>query len=189
MAVLPLVIAPDPRLEVCSESVQEIDQDICTLIQDMLDTMYNKSGLGLAAVQVGVHKRILVTEIPQHNERYDLENLYNGKPMDYIGKGGPFIIINPEIIEESLETISLREGCLSIPGQYDDIVRPCYITVRYLNQHGKEQILQAKDWLARCILHEIDHLNGKLFIDKLSKLKYHMALNKAKKTKSKLHIT
>jgi peptide deformylase len=164
MAVLPLVIAPDPRLEVCSEPVAEVNDEIRKLMDDMLETMHHEEGIGLAAVQVGVHKRILVMEI-------DEETYY---------------IVNPEIIEASDEKNIYEEGCLSFPGARAPVTRPKQVKVKYLDYHGKEQVLECDELLATCIQHEIDHLNGVVFIDHVSKLKHDMVMRKVKKIKKNL---
>nr|CAH7762795.1 unnamed protein product [Callosobruchus chinensis] len=127
----------------------------------MFETMYYAEGLGLAAVQVGVLKRIFIMDV----------------------QPGKFCMINPEITELSGEQVILKEGCLSIPEQSHEIKRPKYLTVKYKNLNNEEQTLKASGWLARCIQHELDHLNGILYVRHLSKLKYDMAMKKAQKVK------
>lgn len=168
MAILPLVIAPDPRLKICSQLVDKVDRTIQGLIDDMFDTMYASSGIGLAAVQVGVHKRILVMDIDQREE---------GK------KGNPMVLINPEIVGSSVEINTYEEGCLSFPGQYAEVKRPEKVTVRFLDYHGNPQQIEADGLLATCIQHEIDHLNGITFVDHLSPVKRDMIIRKVKKAK------
>lgn len=168
MAVLPLVIAPDPRLKICSEQVAEVNDDIRKFIDDMLDTMYASAGVGLAAVQVGVHKRILVMDVEQKEE---------GK------RGKPLILINPEIVTSSPEINTYEEGCLSFPGQYAEVKRPLKVKVRFLDYHGKQQEIEAEGLLATCVQHEIDHLNGITFVDHISPMKRDMIIRKVKKAK------
>lgn len=177
MSILPIIIAPDHRLHLCSEEVTEVNDEIKQLVDDMFETMYHEGGLGLAAVQVGVHKRVFIADVP---EEYD--NLED-KVDSYRLTGGPFCIINPQIIELSSESILLNEGCLSVPEQRNEISRPKYLTLKYLDYHGKEQTVKAGGWLARCFQHEIDHLNGILYFKHLSKIKYDMAVKKAQKIK------
>ncbi|WP_339047516.1 peptide deformylase [Candidatus Mesenet endosymbiont of Phosphuga atrata] len=177
MSILPIIIAPDDRLHLCSEEVMEVNDEVKRLVDDMFETMYHEGGLGLAAVQIGVHKRIFIADVP---EEYDnLENRVDG----YSSTGGPFCIINPQIIELSDESILLNEGCLSVPEQRNEISRPKYLTLKYLDYYGKKQIVKAQGWLARCFQHEVDHLNGILYFKYLSKIKYDMAVKKAQKIK------
>lgn len=169
MTILPLVIAPDPRLAVRSEPVETVNDDIRTLMDDMVDTMYDQEGIGLAAVQVGVHKRVLVMDMQEE------------------GQKKPYYIINPEIIDASEEENSYEEGCLSFPEQRAMVVRPKTVTVRHLDYDGNEQTLQCDGLMATCIQHEIDHLNGVVFVDHISKLRRDMVLRKMKKIK-KIHF-
>ena len=168
MTVLPLIIAPDPQLKICSEAVQHVDNKIRTLVDDMLETMYACGGIGLAAVQVGVHKRVLVM---------DLEQRETGEASN------PLIMINPEIIESSDETNAYEEGCLSFPGQYAEVKRPKTVKVRFLDYDGNTQEMDADDLFATCVQHEIDHLNGIVFVDYLSSVKRDVILRKVKKAK------
>lgn len=167
MAILPLVIAPDPRLNVCSEPVAEVNDEIRSLMDDMLETMYEADGIGLAAVQVGVHKRILVMDLQIDGER------------------NPVFVVNPEIIERSEAENIYEEGCLSFPAQRASVTRPQKVTVKALDYHGKEQILKCDELLATCIQHEIDHLNGIVFVDHVSRLKRDMVMRKLKKLQKK----
>ncbi len=181
MSVLPIVIAPDNRLYLCSEEVVRVGDEVKRLVDDMFETMHHQGGLGLAAVQIGVHKRIFIADVPaEYDDSIDKIN----KIDNYQSTGGPFCIINPQIIELSSETIILSEGCLSIPEQRSEIERPKYLTLKYLDYHGKQQVIKAQGWLARCFQHEIDHLNGILYIQHLSKIKYDMAMKKAQKIKN-----
>lgn len=181
MTVLPIVIAPDDRLLICSQEVEKVDDNVTKLLNDMLETMHHANGLGLAAVQVGVHKRIFVAEIPQDYtlDKYDEEDEHK----DYVAVGGPYFLINPIITEYSDDVVDFREGCLSVPKQGGEVIRPRRITVESLDYYGNKQIIKARGWLSRCFQHEIDHLNGKLFIEHLSQLKYQMAIKKAQKVK------
>ncbi len=174
MSILPIVIAPDERLITRASEVTDINDKIKELVNDMFETMYDAEGLGLAAVQVGVLKRIFVMDI-------QLETIEN-EPAGY-GSTGKFYMINPEITELSDEQVILKEGGLSIPEQSHEIKRPKYLTVKYKDLDNEEQTLKASGWLARCIQHELDHLNGILYIRHLSKLKYDMAMKKAQKVK------
>lgn len=166
MAVLPLVIAPDERLEQPSEPVAVVDDRIRKLLDDMLDTMYANEGIGLAAVQVGVHLKCVVVDIGVRD-----------------GKKTPMKFINAEIVEESEECSVYNEGCLSFPDQFSEVERPAYVTVKYLDEHGHPQTLKADDIMATCIQHEIDHTNGIVFVDHISSLKRDMILRKLKKAK------
>ncbi len=174
MPKLSIVVAHDERLTTRASEVTGINDKIKELVNDMFETMYNAEGLGLAAVQIGVLKRIFVMDI-------QLEDI-KGEPVGYESTG-KFCMINPEITELSDEQVILKEGCLSIPEQSHEIRRPKYLTVKYKDLNNKEQTLKASGWLARCIQHELDHLNGILYIRHLSKLKYDMAMKKAEKFK------
>ncbi|WP_265040187.1 peptide deformylase [Wolbachia endosymbiont (group A) of Trypoxylon clavicerum] len=174
MSILPIVIAPDERLITRASEVTDINDKIKELVNDMFETMYDAEGLGLAAVQVGVLKRVFVMDI-------QLEIIEN-EPVGYESTG-KFYMINPEITELSDEQVILKEGCLSIPEQSYEIKRPKYLTVKYKDLDNEEQTLKASGWLARCIQHELDHLNGILYIRHLSKLKYDMVMKKAQKVK------
>jgi peptide deformylase len=173
MSKLPIVIAPDERLITRASEVTEINDKIKELVNDMFETVDSADGFGLAAVQVGVLKRVFVTRIPPE---------YQDEQPGYQSTGS-FCMINPEIIELFDEQVVLKEGCLSIPEQNYEIRRPKYLTVKYKDLNNEEQTLKASDWLARCIQHELDHLNGILYIRHLSKLKYDMAMKKAQKVK------
>ena len=165
MPVLPLVTYPDPQLKLCSETVEEVNDELRALIDNMFETMYANQGIGLAAVQVGVHKRVLVIDLqstPDANEQY--------------------VMINPEIDATSEEYSIYEEGCLSFPGIFAEVSRPASLTVRFLDQDGIEQTLQAEGLLATCIQHEIDHLNGVVFPDHVSRLKRAMLLKKLTKS-------
>ncbi len=168
MAVLPLVKAPDPRLKLVSKPVPAIDGDLRKFMADMLETMYAANGIGLAAIQVGVPKQVVVID------------------LDPKGKDSkPFYIVNPVIVLASEELSTVQEGCLSIPEFWEEVRRSACLTVEYLDEKGKKQRVEAEGLMATCLQHEIDHINGKLFIDHLSKLKRSMALRKSAKLKRK----
>ena len=169
MAILPLIIEPDERLKTKSSPVEQITAEIRTLAADMLETMYHEKGIGLAAVQVGVHKRILVADIDWRDE--------DGTP------GKQYVVINPEIVENSPEQNVYKEGCLSLPEQFADVTRPKTVRVRYTNLDGVQQEETFEGLLATCIQHEIDHLNGIIFVDHASSVKRDMILRKLTKLK------
>lgn len=168
MAILPILIAPDPVLEAVSKPVEVVDDEIRILLRDMAETMYSAPGIGLAAPQVGVSLRVIVVDIE-----------YGDDPLSR----NPLKIVNPEITWLSDEDTSYEEGCLSIPKHYADVVRPRALKLKYLDEFGKEQTLEAQDLLAICIQHEIDHLDGILFIDHLSNIKRTMIMRKLLKEK------
>ncbi|MES2471366.1 MAG: peptide deformylase [Pseudomonadota bacterium] len=166
MTVRPILTAPDPRLQAVSMDVEKVDADIRTLIEDMTDSMYAAEGIGLAAIQIGVAKRILVIDLDQKE-----------------GNRNPRAFINPKITWASEEMAVFEEGCLSVPEIWDDVERPARIKAEYLDADGKLQTLEADGLLATCLQHEMDHLNGVLFIDHLSRLKKSMAIKKLTKAK------
>ena len=151
MALLPILHFPDPRLRNVAKPVEAVDDEIKTLAKDMLETMYDDGGIGLAAIQVNVSKRIIVIDLSEE-------------------KNQPMFLINPEIIDSQGKE-KMQEGCLSVPGIYDYVERSDWIRCRYLDLNGQQQEIETDGLLAVCIQHEIDHLNGKLFIDYLSPLK------------------
>ncbi|MGD9477706.1 peptide deformylase [Shinella sp. G-2] len=161
MTIKPLIILPDPILRQVSKSIETIDGEVKKLADDMLETMYDAPGIGLAAIQIGVARRMLVLDVAKDGE--------DKKPL---------VFINPEIVASSAERSVYEEGCLSIPDYYAEVERPAAITVKHLDRDGKEQLTQADGLLATCLQHEIDHLNGVLFIDHISKLKREMVIRK-----------
>ena len=167
MTVLPLVIAPDERLNTCSDPVDVIDDTIRTLAANMLDTMYHSQGIGLAAVQVGVLKRIIVADVQWRQEE--------GKAKEI---GTQYILINPEIIATSEDDRSYNEGCLSFPTHYAEVIRPDSVKVRYLDLDGSQKEEEFSGLLSTCIQHEIDHINGINFVDHLSRMKRSIILRK-----------
>ena len=169
MAVLPIVEIPDPRVRLVSTPVAAVDDSVRQLVADMFDTMYHARGIGLAAIQIGVDQRVLVIDL---QEGEDAE----GKPVR-----DPHAYINPDILEVSEELSSYNEGCLSIPEQYADVARPARCRVRWLDEQGESHERWLEGLLATCMQHEIDHLNGVLFIDHLSRLKRDMVLKKLAK--------
>lgn len=179
MTVLPLVIEPDPRLHIKSQPIDNITDEVRTLLDDMLDTMYANNGIGLSAVQVGVHKRVVVVDVDWEAPRYSDETNADSAPKP----GTPIKMINPKIIESSQETSVFNEGCLSFPDQYSDVTRPKRVKVQYLDEHGKEHVISADELLATCVQHEIDHCDGVVFVDHISKLKRDMIIKKLKKAK------
>ena len=166
MAIRPILTAPDPRLKVVSEPVAKVDAEIRTLVDDMIETMYGADGIGLAAIQVGVPRRVLVMDIEQKD-----------------GKKNPKAYINPKILWASEELATFEEGCLSVPEIWDEVERPAKIRAEYLDRDGKRHEIEAEGLLATCLQHEMDHLNGVLFVDHLSKLKRSMAMKKLQKAK------
>ena len=169
MAILPIIETPDPRLRVKSAPVEEVDDSLRQLIDDMFETMYAAPGIGLAAIQVGVPKRVLVIDLQEPEEE--------GGPA--VRK--PLVFINPEIVAESEEHSVYNEGCLSVPDQYAEVERPAEITARWLDRDGKQHEERLDGLLATCLQHEMDHLEGVLFIDHLSRLKREMVLKKLAK--------
>ena len=166
MALLPILTAPDPRLKKKSKPVDQVDDELRRLMDDMLETMHAAPGIGLAAPQIGVLKRVIVLDIDREDT-----------------KTGPLFMANPEIVEASEEDATYEEGCLSVPEHYSDVVRPAKVTVRYLDREGKQQDLPCEGLLATCVQHEIDHLDGVLFIDHISALKRSMILRKLLKAR------
>ena len=161
-----ILTEPDPILRKKCEPLEKVDVDTKKLMDDMLATMYAAPGIGLAAVQVGILKRLVVIDISKAEE-----------------KKNPIFLINPQIIHKSKKTSVYEEGCLSLPGQFAEIERPAECTLKYIDYNGKEKELKADGLLATCVQHEVDHLNGILFIDYLSKLKKDMIIKKLVKQK------
>ena len=166
MALLPILTAPDPALKKTSEPVKQVDASIRKLMDDMLETMYHAPGIGLAAPQVGVLKRVIVLDLAREGE----------EPQ-------PLRLANPEVVWVSDDDATYNEGCLSVPEHYADVVRPAACRVKYLDQDNKQQEIAAEGLLATCLQHEIDHLDGVLFIDHLTSLKRNIILRKLLKAK------
>lgn len=171
MAIRPILEAPDPRLRAKSVPVEAVDDDLRLLITDMFETMYDAPGIGLAAIQVGVPKRLLVIDL---QEEEDAE----GKPVRK-----PQVFINPELFDPSDEQSVYNEGCLSVPDQYAEVERPAVIHARWLDEQGLKHEQRLEGLLATCLQHEMDHLEGILFIDHLSRLKRDMVLKKLEKAR------
>lgn len=187
MAIREILEAPDPRLKTVSAPVETFDAELKTLVEDMFETMYDAHGIGLAAIQVGEPLRLLVIDLQPEDE--DAEPVECGHDH---GDGGhthshqptkkePRIFVNPEILDPSEELNTYQEGCLSVPEIYADVKRPSACRVRYQDLDGIVHEEEMSGMLATCIQHEMDHLNGVLFIDHLSRLKRNMALKKLKK--------
>jgi peptide deformylase len=174
MAILNIVTAPDPILKEKSLPVSEITPEIKRLMRNMLDTLYANYGVGLAAVQVGVHKQIMVLDLGDDEDE--------GRPKDFY----PLYIINPEITWASDTMNVATEGCLSVPTIRLDVPRPERIKIKYMDFHGKESELETGGWLARAIQHEMDHMFGVVILDYLSSLKKDIAISKLKKFKKQM---
>ena len=164
MTIKPLIILPDPVLRLVSKPVERVDGALRKLADDMLATMYDAPGIGLAAIQVGEPLRMLVIDLAKEGET-----------------PAPQVFINPEVVESSEARSVYEEGCLSIPDYYAEVERPSAVRVKYLDRDGKTQEIEAEGLLATCLQHEIDHLNGVLFIDHISKLKRDMVVKKFRK--------
>ena len=166
MTIRKILTEPDPFLRQKSNKVDDVNNEIRSLMDDMLETMYSAPGIGLAAIQVGVPKKVIVIDLSRDDE-----------------KKNPYYFVNPLLITSSDNNAAYEEGCLSVPGQFAEINRPDKCKVKYLDYNGDEQILRAEGLLATCIQHEMDHLEGILFIDYLSKLKKSMIIKKLSKIK------
>ena len=168
MTIRPILTAPDPRLKAVASEIAKVDGEIRTLIDDMLQTMYEADGIGLAAVQIGVAKAVIVMDIDQKD-----------------GKRNPRVFVNPKLLWTSEDLASFEEGCLSVPDIWEEVQRPARIRAEYQDRDGKKHTLEADGLLADCLQHEMDHLKGVLFIDHLSRLKRSIALRKLAKAKKK----
>ena len=166
MAIRPIIIAPDPRLKITAEPVAAVDGDVRRLMDDMLETMYEAPGIGLAAPQVGVAQRVIVVDCARNDD----------PPV-------PLRMANPELLWTADTRVLREEGCLSLPDQYADVERPEAIRVAYLDETNTPRELEADGLLATCIQHEMDHLEGLLFVDHISKLKRDMILRKLSKAR------
>jgi len=169
MALRKILIEPNEILRQKSQNVSVVDKELQTLMDDMLETMYAAPGIGLAAIQIGIPKRVIVLDLSRNDD-----------PKQ------PMFFINPEIIYKSESNTTYEEGCLSVPGQFAEIDRPDKCSIKYLDYHGEAKEIEAKGMFATCIQHEIDHLEGILFIDYLSKLKKSMIVKKLSKQKKEL---
>jgi peptide deformylase len=166
MAIRPILTAPDPRLKEISREVERVDVEIRMLIDDMFDSMYAAKGIGLAAIQIGIPKRVIVMDLAQNDDEME-----------------PYVFINPKILWTSTDLATAEEGCLSVPDVWDNVERPAKIRAEHLDREGHLVTLEAEGLLATCLQHEIDHLDGVLFLDHLSRLKRSMALRKLTKAK------
>jgi peptide deformylase len=164
MTIKPLIILPDPLLRQVSAPIETVNAELLKLADDMLETMYDAPGIGLAAIQIGEPRRLLVIDLAKE-----------GEPP------APHVFINPEVLQSSDQRSVYEEGCLSIPDYYAEVERPASVRVKYLDRDGKQQEIEAEGLMATCLQHEIDHLNGVLFIDHISKLKRDMVVKKFKK--------
>ena len=164
MALREILVVPDPMLKQVSKPVERVDDELRALMDDMLETMYAAPGIGLAAIQIGVPRRVIVMDIARAEE-----------PKQ------PRYFVNPEILWASEETLPYEEGCLSVPEIYDEVERPAKVKLRYMNYQGETIEEEAEGLYAVCIQHEMDHLDGVLFIDHLSRLKREQAVKKVKK--------
>jgi peptide deformylase len=164
MARLPIVIVPNQVLKAKAKPVEKVDDEIRRVLDDMLETMYDAPGIGLSGNQIGLLRRLVVLDVARSDE-----------------KPNPIKMVNPEILWRSEELSTYNEGCLSLPEQYADVVRPAQIKFRYLDDKGHRQEMQADGLLATCVQHEIDHLDGVLFVDHLSALKRNIILRKLAK--------
>ncbi|HTZ03930.1 MAG TPA: peptide deformylase [Xanthobacteraceae bacterium] len=169
MAVRDIITLPDKRLRLVSKPVEHVDADTKKLIDDMFETMYAAPGIGLAAIQIGVPRRLITMDLSRKEDDHE-----------------PQVFINPEILWTSDETAKYEEGCLSIPDYYEEVERPAQVKVKYMDRHGKPREIAAKGLLATCLQHEIDHINGVLFIDHLSKLKRDRVIKKFAKAAKKV---
>ena len=169
MTIKPIITIPNEVLKKISDPIENVGESEKNLVNDLFETMYNSNGIGLAAVQVGILKRLVVIDISKENE-----------------KKKPIFLVNPKIVLRSKKTSIYEEGCLSLPGHFAEIERPKECEVNYIDYHGKERKLKAKGLLSTCIQHEVDHLDGVLFVDYLSKLKRYMIIKKLVKQKKEI---
>ncbi len=166
MAILDIIVAPDPRLKITAKPVKKVDRDVRKLMDDMLETMHAANGIGLAAPQVGDKRRVIVVDVAREEE-----------------KPAPIRMANPELLWTSDDEVIREEGCLSLPQQYAEVARPDRIRVRYIDHENEIRELEAEGVLATCIQHEMDHLEGTLFVDHVSALKRRMILRRLQKAK------
>lgn len=190
-----IVLHPDSVLKQKAQPIENIDADVKVQVERMFATMYKAQGIGLAANQVGILNRVFVMDTEQSSTRHHApccteEGCSTGEHDDMsIEKGKPIAMINPEIIWSSEELTPYQEGCLSLPDQYGDVIRPEKVRVKYIDENGQEQELEAEGLAAKCIQHELDHLNGVLFIDHLSMLKRNTLIRKLNKLKKEEGLT
>ena len=185
MALLSILVAPDPFLKQVSEPVLKVTNEVRRLMDDMLETMYDAPGIGLAAIQVGVAKRVIVIDLgkPKSKDGDEEEPAKEEPAKDEKPERRPMYFVNPQIVWASEDYVVCEEGCLSVPDLYDEVERPAQVKVKYLDYHGQPQTVDADGMLAVCLQHEMDHLEGVLFIDHLSRLKRSMMLKKLAKAR------
>ena len=183
MTIREILEVPDPRLKLVSEPVTEFDEGLKELVADMFETMYDAPGIGLAAIQVGVPKRLLVIDLQPDDETAEPEACNHGghQHTHQPTRREPRVFVNPEILDPAEELASYQEGCLSVPEIYADVDRPVTCRVRYQDLEGQTHEEDLDGLMATCLQHEMDHLEGILFIDHLSRLKRNMALKKLRK--------
>ena len=179
MSVREIINIPDPILRKVSEPVEQISPELLKMLDDMAETMYEAPGIGLAGIQIALPLRVVVVDCDQRakSEEEGEEPQRDDEPSDEASRN-PIFLINPEIVGYSDEPSSYEEGCLSIPEYYADVERPAGCVVKYIDRAGEGQVLKAEGLLSTCLQHEIDHLNGELFIDHISKLKRDMVVKK-----------
>ncbi len=188
MAIRDIIHLPDPVLREVSKPVERVDAELLRLLDDMLETMYDAPGIGLAGIQIGVPRRIVTIDIGEPEEPEEGEEAGEAEIDETTPEGRrearkkrkpqPFFLINPKILTVSDDRSVYEEGCLSIPEYYAEVERPAAVKVSYLDRNGKEQVLDADGLMATCLQHEIDHLDGRLFIDHISRLKREMVVKK-----------
>jgi peptide deformylase len=179
MTVREIIHIPDPILREASKPVEQISPELLKMLDDMADTMYEAPGIGLAGIQIALPLRVVVVDCDQRakSEEDSDEPQRDDEPSDEASRN-PIFLINPEIVEYSDQPSTYEEGCLSIPDYYAEVERPAGCVVKYIDRDGQGQVIQAEGLLSTCLQHEVDHLNGKLFIDELSKLKRDMVVKK-----------
>jgi len=177
MSIRTIIPIPDPLLRKVSKPVEQIDDRVVRLLDDMLETMYDAPGVGLAGVQIAVPLRIVTLDVAEREFREEVDENGETKRLDTIEKK-PMFMINPQIVAYSDEMSVQEEGCLSIPEYFAEIERPARCTVKFLDREGKAQTIEADGILSTVIQHEVDHLDGKLFIDQLSSLKRNIIIRK-----------
>ena len=182
MAIREIIEVPDKRLKTISKPVDAVSDATRALMDDMLETMYHANGIGLAAIQIGVPDRVIVMDIaPSSGDEDGEEGREDRYDLSGLEDEGPRFFVNPEIVWTSDEMNNYQEGCLSVPGFYDDVERPAECRVKFLDYDGNEQEIHCEGLLATCIQHEMDHLNGIVFLDHLSRLKRQIVLKKIRK--------
>ena len=195
MTILPILVAPDPFLKQVSQPVAKVTDELRALMDDMLETMYDAPGIGLAAIQIGVAKRILVIDLGKPKSKDEDDDAEDREEtaaeikerLDAAKRDRrPMYFINPEITWASEDYVVCEEGCLSVPDLYEEVERPAEVKVKFLDYHGKLQEIHAEGMLAVCLQHEMDHLEGVLFIDHLSRLKRQMILKKLAKSRKSI---